>query len=314
MARPKRGFNRPETPTTSTNFDRGSVPTTTFVKDEIVPAKMEEIPFSDVVVEPEAIVPDSEVTPEMKQEEPINTPETAVPVVSFTVETKEVTVDSPVLKADVPAKSFKERMEECSAFFGHEYFDNVAKSGCDYKAFGDWQKGYCGLLDRVFGIRGKEVLDVGAAYGSLGNGFKQLGAKKVNVVDISKHAISAKVFDGLNYVLAPAQMMKAIASASQDLIHASYLMNSVDSEDLEMTFNEFKRVLAPSGKLFIIMNFGRDNKVSIFDTRHSKEAIVAAATKAGFKEVSNIVNQLRSVDDGRYEFISNYNWGIVCFE
>lgn len=299
MARPKRGFNRPETPTTSTNFERGSVPTTTFVKDEIVPAKMEEIPFSDVVVEPEAIVPDSEVTPEMKQEEPINTPETAVPVAEVVVPQK---------------KSFKERMESCSAHFGQKYFDEMVKSGCDYKAFGDWQKGYCGLLDRVFKLRDKEVLDVGSSYGALGNGFKQLGAKKVNCVDISKQVISAKLFDTLNYVLAPVQMMKAIASASQDFIHASYLMNSVDSDDLDMTFSELKRVIAPNGKLFIIMNFGRDNVVGDFDVRHSKETIVKAAEKAGFKEVSNIVNQLRSVDDGRYEFISNYNWGIVCFE
>ena len=285
MARPKRNFNKSETPVVNT-----SAPAAPVVPIESVAT------FTDTVVEPEAIVHDSEVTEEMKQEEPINNPETAVPV------------------QNVPVKSFKERMEECSAFFGHEYFDKVAKSGCDYKAFGDWQKGYCGLLDRVFGIRGKEVLDVGAAYGALGNGFKQLGAKKVNVVDISKHAISAKVFDGLNYVLAPIQMMKAVPSASQDLIHASYVMNSVDSEDLEMTFNELKRVLAPAGKLFIIMNFGRDNKVGDFDTRHSKESIVAAATKAGFKEVAEIVNQLRKVDDARYEFISNYNWGIVCFE
>lgn len=303
MARPKRNFNKSEAPALNTSVNVNPV------------APIEPVAtFTDTVVEPEAIVPDSEVTEEMKQEEPINTPETAVPVVSFSVEKQEVVAEPTKLKVDIPTKSFKERMEECSAFFGHEYFDKVAKSGCDYKAFGDWQKGYCGLLDRVFGIRGKEVLDVGAAYGALGNGFKQLGAKKVNIVDISKHAISAKVFDGLNYVLAPIQMMKAVPSASQDLIHASYVMNSVDSEDLEMTFNELKRVLAPAGKLFIIMNFGRDNKVGDFDTRHSKESIVAAATKAGFKEVAEIVNQLRKVDDARYEFISNYNWGIVCFE
>ena len=145
--------------------------------------------------------------------------------------------------------------------------------------------------------------------------LNSLVPRKLNVADISKHAISAKVFDSLNFRYFPfIQMMKAVPSASQDLIHASYVMNSVDSEDLEMTFNELKRVLAPAGKLFIIMNFGRDNKVGDFDTRHSKESIVAAATKAGFKEVAEIVNQLRKVDDARYEFISNYNWGIVCFE
>lgn len=293
MARPKRNFTKSEKPTINTSTPVNPV---------------EPVSMTDTVVESEAIVPDSEVTEEMKREEPVNTPETAVPVVSLNKPETIVPVEN------APVKSFKERMEECSAHFGHEYFDKVAKSGCDYKSFGDWQKGYCGLLDRVFGIRGKEVLDAGAAYGSIGNGFKQLGAKKVNVVDISKHAIAAKVFDGLNYVLAPVQMMKAIPSASQDLIHASYVMNSVDVEDLEMTFVEFKRVLASSGKLFIIMNFGNNNKVSDFDTRHSKEAIVAAATKAGFKEVPEIVNQLRKVDDARYEFISNYNWGIVCFE
>jgi predicted RNA methylase len=214
----------------------------------------------------------------------------------------------------MPKKSFRERMEECSTHFGQNYFDEMVKKGCDYKAFGDWQKGYCGLLDRVFGIRGKEVLDVGSAYGALGNGFKQLGAKEVTCVDISKQAIATKRFDGLVYVLAPVQLMKAVQSGSQDLIHASYLMNSVDAEDLDITFFELKRVLAAKGKVFIIMNFGKDQKVSDFDTRHSKETIVKAANKAGFKEVTEIVNQLRSVDDGRYEFISNYNWGIVCFE
>ena len=296
MARPKKNFNRDVKPAIST------IPTI---------ETSAEIPFSDevtgnsghddvtgVTIEPEAIIPEAEVSAEMKQEEPINKPETAVPVVS----------------TEVPKKSFKERMEECSIHFGQKYFDEMVKKGCDYKAFGDWQKGYCGLLDRVFGVRGKEVLDVGSAYGALGNGFKQLGAKKVTCVDISKQVISAKPFDGLTYVLAPVQLMKAVEAGSQDLIHASYLMNSVDAEDLDITFFELKRVLAAKGKVFIIMNFGKDQKLSDFDTRHSKETIVKAATKAGFKEVTEIVNQLRSVDDGRYEFISNYNWGIVCFE
>ena len=290
MARPKRNFTRPETPEISTSLPDVTVK----VADEIIPSVKEEtIPFADedIIVEKEAIIPEADVTPEMKQEEPINTPKTALPVVSF-----------------------KERMEACSVFFGQNYFDEMVKKGCDYKAFGDWQKAYCGLLDRVFGIRNKEVLDVGSAYGALGHGFKQLGAKQVTCVDISKHVISAKVFDTLNYVFAPAQMMKAVNSASQDLIHASYLLNSIDQTDLDATFAEFKRVLAEKGKLFIIMNFGKDTVGNCYDNRHSKETIVKAAEKAGLKEVVDIAKRLRSVDDTRYEFISNYNWGIVCFE
>ncbi|PKP53824.1 MAG: hypothetical protein CVT92_02510 [Bacteroidetes bacterium HGW-Bacteroidetes-1] len=299
MARPRKNFNRDVKPSVSTSSDvRTTAPTDVVGNNGVEDTGVDGVNMENIVVEPEAIIPDSEVTPEMKHEEPINKPETAVPVVS----------------TEVPKKSFKERMEECSIHFGQKYFDEMVKKGCDYKAFGDWQKGYCGLLDRVFGVRGKEVLDVGSAYGALGNGFKQLGAKKVTCVDISKQVIAAKQFDGLTYVLAPVQLMKAVETGSQDLIHASYLMNSVDAEDLDITFFEMKRVLAAKGKVFIIMNFGKDQKLSDFDTRHSKETIVKAATKAGFKEVTEIVNQLRSVDDGRYEFISNYNWGIVCFE
>lgn len=299
MARPRKNFNRDVKPSVATSSDvRSTVSTDVVGNNGVEDTGVDGVNMENIVVEPEAIIPDSEVTPEMKHEEPINKPETAVPVVS----------------TEVPKKSFKERMEECSIHFGQKYFDEMVKKGCDYKAFGDWQKGYCGLLDRVFGVRGKEVLDVGSAYGALGNGFKQLGAKKVTCVDISKQVIAAKQFDGLTYVLAPVQLMKAVETGSQDLIHASYLMNSVDAEDLDITFFEMKRVLAAKGKVFIIMNFGKDQKLSDFDTRHSKETIVKAATKAGFKEVTEIVNQLRSVDDGRYEFISNYNWGIVCFE
>ena len=294
MARPKTKFNKVETP--EVKSDRGTIPSAVTLGEDVVPVNI----FSDTVVEKEAVVPEAEVTEEMKAEQPINTPETAVPVVETV--------------AEAPKKSFKERMEECSNFFNQAHFDKVAKSGCDYKSFGDWQKAYCALLDRVFGLRNKEVLDVGSAYGALGNGFKQLGAKKVTCVDISKQVVAAKVFDSLTYVLAPVQMMKAITSAMIDFVHASYVLNSVEAEDLEMTFAELKRVLAPNGKIFIIMNFGRDNKVGDYDFRHSKETIVKAAEKAGLKEVSDVVNMLRKVDDGRYEFISNYNWGIVCFE
>lgn len=307
MARPRKNFNKTEKPSVDTQ--RGTEHSEPFVKDETIPITSEDVVgntgvddtgLNDVdvagsVIEPESIVPDSEVTEEMKQEEPINTPEKAVPVVEH-------------------GKTFDERIGKCSLFFNKEYFDRVAKSGCDYKAFGDWQKGYCGLLDRVFGVRGKEVLDVGSAYGAIGNGFKQLGAKKVTCVDISKTVIDAKTFDGVEYVLAPIQKMKEVANASKDLIHASYIMNSVDVDQLEMAFVEMKRVLAPKGKIFIIMNFGRDNKIGDFDTRHSKETILKAAMSVGLKEVTDIVNQLRKVDDARYEFISNYNWGIVCFE
>jgi len=264
------------------------------------------VDVDDIVVEQSAIIPDNEVTEEMKATEPLNTPETSVPVVEPVVEA--------VKEAVVPEKSFKDRMLECANFFSQKYFEEMVKKGCDYKSFGDWQKGYCGLLDRVFHVSGKNVLDVGSAYGALGNGFKQIGAKQVTCVDIAKHVIGAKAFDGLVYVLAPAQMMKAVESATQDFIHASYLMNSIEECDLDATFAEFKRVLKDSGKVFIIMNFGKNQKAGEHDFRHDKETIVKAAEKAGLKEVTNVMNQLRSVDDARYEFISNYNWGIVCFE
>lgn len=262
-----------------------------------------ELDMEDCVVEEEAIVPDEEVTEEMKEEEPVNKPESAIEVRgSILSETFQMPNIVPV----------KNDFDDYQKIFNEDYFNSLKEKGCDYQAYGKWQHAYASMFTRTFGLRNKTLLDVGAAYGAITFGFKMNDVMAI-AVDVAK-CLNGKTFRGIRFINESAHHMKSVDNKTIDFVHGSYVLNHLSPELLKTTFVEFKRVLKDGGKVLVIFNAGDDSaNADMAYFKHSNETVIKAAADAGLKVV-DYTEQLRHCDDPEHRFIQSYNWNILCFE
>ena len=234
--------------------------------------------------------------------EPVELVEPVVDKVKEPVELVEPVVDEvkePVEPVKpVKKESLKDRILKNQSKFGKEYFEN---SSCNYKVSGRWQKKYAKMLEALFGIKGKSILDIGGAYGAIGHAFAQIGSK-VTVLDISKHAISEKLFKDVKYVLAPVQAMKSIEDNSIDIVHASYVLEHVDSQDLERSLKEIKRVMKTDGICFIIT----DCKQKGFDEKTFFKVFKLLNLKNVIDDYTDKIKKLPK----DINFFKQYNWDV----
>lgn len=217
------------------------------------------------------------------------------------------TVDTdPVIKAvdvkPVVKETVKERVLKNQKQFDKIYFEN---SECDYKAFGDWQINYGTMLDVLFNIKNKHVLDAGGAFGALGHAMSLQGAK-VTVLDISKHVIDAKLFPNIKYQLAPVQSMKKMADDSVDFLHASFVLNHVDTQDIERTLKEFKRVMKKDAISFILMNCDKDGYTVKEMSKYIENVGLTDITKEYDKAIKSLPKQLN--------YFKEYKWNVFILK
>jgi len=209
------------------------------VREEIIDVE-EDIVEEDIVEEDiveEDIVEEDIVEEDIVEEEPTNTPETAVDVVSE----KEAVIS---------------RIKTNASQFTPEYFDSCKNAGCDYSATGSWQEIYGRMINRLFDLRGKCVLDIGGAFGALANSFLKVGAKTVHCTDISKFAASTRMFPSVKHVHAPVQHMKNLSDETYDFVHISHVLQFVDPLDMERSVREISRVMKSGAVCLIITNDG----------------------------------------------------------
>lgn len=188
------------------------------------------------------------------------------------------------------------RIKENAAMFNQEYFEKCRKSGCDYSARGLWQEKYAKLMDRVAGgMAGKNVLDVGGAFGAIASAFADVGAaQKVVCTDISKHVIDQKKFKNVEYEHCPVQHMKSINSKSFDVVHVSHVLNSVSEKDLERSVKELSRVLKSGGICIMI---------------HSNE--IPGLKELVEKHIGNRLDVKLTDFDGGINLASQYKWSVL---
>jgi len=236
-----------------------------------------ELDMEDCVVE-EAIVPEEEQTEEIKEEEPVNTQESAVEVESIAIDEDKPAIDESLF-------------EMYQKHFNEDYFNSLKEKGCDYQAYGKWQQAYASMFTRTFGLRNKTLLDVGAAYGAIAFGFKMNGVMAV-AVDVAK-CLSGKTFRGVRFINESAHNMKSVDNKTIDFVHGSYVLNHLSPELLKPAFVEFKRVLKDGGKVLVIFNAGDDSaNADMAYFKHSNETVIKAAADAGLK-VADYSEQLK---------------------
>src|SRR5262249_7138638 len=75
-----------------------------------------------------------------------------------------------------------------STHYGEAYYREHRLAGLDYLGFGDWQRGYGRWLVEALRWKGRRVLDVGCACGSILRGLGEAGAV-VQGVDVNEYMV-----------------------------------------------------------------------------------------------------------------------------
>jgi len=154
-----------------------------------------------------------------------------------------------------------------STAYNEQYYREHVLAGLDYLGHGDWQRDYGKWLADVFGWRGRQVLDVGCACGSILRGLGHNGIV-VQGFDVSEFMIQRgrqkwpdqaalmHVCDAVNLHL--------FADRSWDGLHCAQVAEHWRPAAVPLILEELARVTRPGGLFFCALDteemFRRNNR------------------------------------------------------
>jgi 2-polyprenyl-3-methyl-5-hydroxy-6-metoxy-1,4-benzoquinol methylase len=141
--------------------------------------------------------------------------------------------------------------------YGERYYQEHKLAGLDYLEFSGWQEQYGRWFVESLGLRGRRVLDVGCACGSILRGLGQAGAV-VQGVEVNEYMVQLGrtkwpdmapllfVCDAVNLHL--------FADASWDAVHTAQVAEHWKPELVPYILRELARVTKPRGLLFCCLD------------------------------------------------------------
>lgn len=199
--------------------------------------------------------------------------------------------------------------------FEQKYFDDLKLNGIDVTTKGAWQKMYAYFIDTIFGIKGKSVIDLGGACGSIASAFADYGTTKSQSVDISEYAISKSQFKNITNVCAPIWQMKEIPDNSIDFVHAMFSFNYIPSNKIYLSLHEINRICKNNALVFSIMKLdNEDKKISDIETLYSKATWDRQASEFDMTcMVKNYYSKMFNLYIPGWEFMKKYNWKFLLY-
>jgi cyclopropane fatty-acyl-phospholipid synthase-like methyltransferase len=216
-------------------------------------------------------------------------------------------VDIPTVKEEpvqVPPSQFEEA-----------YFQLQKENGTDLSNKGGWQKMYAYYMERVFGIRGKTVVDLGCAMGSITSAFADYGAKAIGV-DISKYAKEKSVFKNINLLNVDAcECASHIEENSVDFVHSMFMFNHIPEEKNEQLFAQIQKICKNDALVFVVLNLGGAKYMSGNEVVQPKWHWDSIAGKFGMKDgARGIYAKLMSTNVPGWEFMRKYHWSYLLYK
>ena len=213
------------------------------------------------------------------------------------------------LPVEEPVKLFSYHGE-----FEHEYFADIKAKGCDYRIKGNWQRMYARYIDKLFDLKGKMLLDVGCAYGANTSAFIDLGATAIGL-DISSHASKHTPFKDFPFLNEPSWDIKSLEDTSVDFIHVMYVLNNMNKDKLEKTFQEFQRIGKNNCIIFIIMNLSDEEKqINETSFNYSKLTVDQFAKDNAMKNGTNSIQEKLKIHEPDWNFIEMYKWHVLVYK
>lgn len=152
--------------------------------------------------------------------------------------------------------------------YGVEYYARTKAEGLDLLSYGTWQERYGRWLVDVFGWRGRHVLDVGCACGSMLRGLLAAGAD-IDGVDCSEFLVqlgreqwpdlAGRLFIG------DAVNLHSIADASYNWLHSCVVAEHWRPELVPFILAELLRVTKPGGGFFCAYESGSGSTPGVAD-------------------------------------------------
>jgi SAM-dependent methyltransferase len=142
-----------------------------------------------------------------------------------------------------------------STAFDADYYEEHRIGGLDYLEYGDWQRNYAKWIVEALDLKGKTVLDVGCACGSIANGFAEQGTL-VSGIDPNEHMISLgrqkwlkgtlKICDAVN--------LHYWGDKTFDFIHSAQVFEHFKPEHVPLILKEIHRVTKDGGRMFFALD------------------------------------------------------------
>ena len=144
-----------------------------------------------------------------------------------------------------------------STAFNANYYEEHRAAGLDYLNYGAWQSNYGLWLTNSLNLRGKKVLDIGCACGSIVRGLGEAGAV-VCGVDINEHMIHLgrqrwpdmspllHVCDAINLHL--------FQDGAFDAVHSAQVAEHWRPDHVPLILRELARVTRPGGLLWVALD------------------------------------------------------------
>lgn len=139
--------------------------------------------------------------------------------------------------------------------YAEEYYEQHRRAGLDYLNYGKWQEEYGKWFVESLGLKGKSVLDVGCACGSIASGFARAGAL-VSGVDVNEHMITLGRTKWLKEQLkiCDASNLHYWKDATFDFIHSAQVFEHFKASLVPNILDELHRVTKPDGALFVALD------------------------------------------------------------
>jgi SAM-dependent methyltransferase len=158
--------------------------------------------------------------------------------------------------------------QDCEAYYVY-----MRDKGLDLRVCSDWQRNYATMLDAVFGLKGRRVLDLGAAMGALTLPMQEMGADAWGV-EINGYLVQETPLIQIRGRLLLGDIVEVASlfrEAAFDLVHASQTLEHIAPDRQPDIFREMGRVLRRGGFLFAAMPMReppRDGQADYEDPTH----------------------------------------------
>lgn len=208
-----------------------------------------------------------------------------------------------------------------SRSYGEQYYREHKNAGLDYLACGDWQYRYADWLCESLNLKGKVLLDVGCACGSITSSFKQSGVRSYGC-DVNEHCINLgrKKWPDLHLNICDAINMHFYEDGQFDVIHLMQTAEHFRPDHVPLILREFARVGKPGCLLFSVHDtlelFERQGRLEERgDPTHAcikpREWWHKQLTENGWVDCSQ--DYAKSLSDHPNSYFKKYDWDWLLY-
>jgi ubiquinone/menaquinone biosynthesis C-methylase UbiE len=151
----------------------------------------------------------------------------------------------------LPETPMKDSRLLTATAYDQSYYDQHKAAGLDYLDFGTWHSDYGEWLVESFGIKGRHVLDIGGACGSIAWGIRGAGCH-VQMIELNEYmaTLGRAKYRGMPIYVCDSCNMHYFADATFDFLRSNQVFEHFRPELVPFILRECRRVLRPGGLMF----------------------------------------------------------------